>query len=204
MRVLFFPSSSDFRRWLKTNHKEVSKLWVGFYKKSSGRSSITYPEALDEALCFGWIDGVRKSVDADAYLQRFTPRQPKSRWSAVNIRRAETLLAQGRMHPAGLKAFEGAKNKHKNQPQQYSAEQRQRATLDKAAERQFRGHPKAWEFFERQAPWYRRICAFWILSAKKEETRKKRLSTLIADSGRGELVKPLRRPAVPKRTKKMQ
>jgi uncharacterized protein YdeI (YjbR/CyaY-like superfamily) len=200
MNVVFFKSPRDFRRWLKTEHQKTGELWVGFYKKATGTPSITYPEALDEALCFGWIDGVRKSIDADAYMQRFTPRKPKSQWSAVNIKRAQKLAESGRMHPAGLKAFEGAEN----QTRTYSYEQRRQAGFDKVSERPFRTNAKAWDFFQAQPPWYRRTCAFWVLSAKKEETRKKRLATLIADSDRGQWVKPLQRPPVPKRPKKMQ
>jgi uncharacterized protein YdeI (YjbR/CyaY-like superfamily) len=200
MNVVFFESPLDFRRWLRAEHQKTSELWIGFYKKSSGKPSITYPEALDEALCFGWIDGVRKSIDADAYMQRFTPRKPNSQWSAVNIRHVKRLTKAGRLTPAGLKAFEGAKN----QSRKYSYEQRDQARLSGADERQFRANRKAWDFFQAQPPWYRRTSTFWILSAKKEETRKKRLSTLISDSERGELVTPLRRPPVPKRQRKMQ
>ena len=200
MNVVFFESPLDFRRWLKTGYQKASELWVGFYKKSTGRPSITYPEALDEALCFGWIDGVRKSVDADAYMQRFTPRKPNSQWSAVNIRHVERLIKGGRMTSAGLKAFEGAKDPSRK----YSYEQRDQASFSAADTRRFRANRNAWDFFQAQPPWYRRTCAFWVLSAKKEETREKRLFTLISDSERNELVKPLRRPPVPKQPRKTQ
>jgi len=118
MRPAFFMSATNYRAWLEARHAECQELWVGFYKKSSGKPSITYPEALDEALCYGWIDGVRRSVGHDAYTVRFTPRKARSQWSAVNIRRAQELADQGRMHPAGLQAFEGAKH----QPRNYSYE----------------------------------------------------------------------------------
>jgi uncharacterized protein YdeI (YjbR/CyaY-like superfamily) len=200
MKLLFFPSSSDFRRWLNTGHRAVEELWLGFYKKSTGKPSITYSEAVDEALCYGWIDGVRKSIDSGAYMVRFTPRRGKSQWSAVNIKRAEKLVAAGRMRPPGLKAFEGAKD----QPRTYSYEQRHKASFDKAMERQFRANRKAWDFFLGQAPWYRRVSTFWIMSAKQEETRKRRFSTLVSDCEHGLLVKPLRRVSGSKRKGKTQ
>lgn len=200
MNVVFFESPLDFRRWLKTEHQKTSELWIGFYKKSSGKPSITYPEALDEALCFGWIDGVRKSVDTDAYMQRFTPRRPNSQWSAVNIRHVERLTKAGRMTSAGLRVFEGAKS----QSRKYSYEQRNHARLSTADERQFRANRMAWDFFQAQPPWYRRTTTFWIISAKRKETRKSRLSTLISDSEHGEWIKGLQRPPVPKRRGKRQ
>jgi uncharacterized protein YdeI (YjbR/CyaY-like superfamily) len=182
---------------------------VGFYKKGTGRKSITCPESVAEALCFGWIDGVRKNINDDAYTIRFTPRKPTSQWSAVNIRYAETLQAAGRMRPAGLKAFEGAKD----QPRKYAYEQRHQATLDAAAERRFRANRKAWDFFQSQPQWYRHTATYWVISAKKEQTRQKRLATLIADSERGKPIKSLDRSRyskprksrpVPKRSKKVQ
>ncbi len=202
MRIVFFPTPADFHRWLEANGRDQIELQVGFYKKSSGKPSITYPEAVDEALCFGWIDGVRYSIDADSYRVRFAPRKPKSQWSAVNIRHVERLTKASRMRPEGLKAFEGATE----QKRKYSYEQRHHAALPTADERRFRANTKAWDFFQSRPPWYRRTATFWIVSAKKEETRQKRLAALIADCVRGELVKPLRRPegtkqVVPKRKK---
>jgi uncharacterized protein YdeI (YjbR/CyaY-like superfamily) len=196
MRIIFFPAPDDFRRWLETNGQKEVELHIGFHKKSSGKKkssekpSITYPEAIDEALCFGWIDGVRHSIDADSYRVRFTPRKPKSQWSAVNIRHVDRLTKADRMRPEGLKAFEGAKD----QPRKYSYEQRQHAVLPATDERRFRANRKGWAFFQAQAPWYRRVSTFWVMSAKKEETRRKRLATLISDCESGQLVKPLRRP----------
>jgi uncharacterized protein YdeI (YjbR/CyaY-like superfamily) len=196
MRPAFFMSATNYRAWLEARHAECQELWVGFYKKSSGKPSITYPEALDEALCYGWIDGVRRSVGHDAYTVRFTPRKARSQWSAVNIRRAQELADQGRMHPAGLQAFEGAKH----QPRKYSYEQRHQANFPPEQERQFRANLRAWNFFQSQPLWYRRTATFWVISAMKEGTRQRRLDILIADSENAKPIKPLTRP-VPKRHK---
>jgi len=200
MEILYFESSRGFRRWLQAGQRLVREIWVGFYKRTSGQPSITYAEAVEEALCFGWIDGVRRSVNKDAYTVRFTPRKARSQWSAVNLRRAEQLISSGRMRPAGLKAFAGAKDQRRT----YSYEQRRQAALDSASERHFRRNRQAWAFLQAQPPWYRRTTIFWVISAKREDTRKKRLETLIADSERGRLVKPLRRPPIPKRSQERQ
>ena len=197
MKPIFFKSPGEFRVWLDTKPRTCAELWVGFYRKSSGRPTITYPEAVDEALCFGWIDGVRKSVAGDAYMVRFTPRKPKSQWSTVNLKRAKALSDAGRMRAAGLDAFAGAKG----QRPKYSYEQRHGASFSQEQERRFRAHAAAWNFFQNQPPWYRRTATFWVVSAKKEETRQRRLETLIADSGRGSPVGPLKRP-VPNRHEK--
>jgi len=169
---------------------------LGSTRNPQGKPSITYPEAVDEALCFGWIDGVRQRVDDDAYAVRFTPRKARSQWSAVNTRRAQELADRGRMHPAGLKAFDGATH----QPRKYSYEQRHQARFSPQQKRQLRANCKAWAFFRSQPPWYRRTATFWVVSAEKEETRQRRLDILIADSANGKPVKPLSRP-VPKRLK---
>lgn len=181
MQPTYFRAPAEFHRWLEKHHGDTAELFVGFYKKSSGEPSITYSEALDEALCFGWIDGVRKNVDETRYTIRFTPRRPKSKWSAVNIKRAEELKALGRMEPAGLAAFDGRDPGKAG----YSYEEALRA-LDGACEERFRAHPKAWGFFQAQPPGYRRTISFWIMSAKKEETRWRRLQQLIEGSARGE------------------
>ena len=180
MKPRFFTGRSDFRRWLEKNHASAPELWVGFYKVSSGRGGLTYLEALEEALCFGWIDGVRHRVDAQSFSQRFSPRRAKSYWSAVNIRRAEQLKAAGLMHDAGLAAFE----RRDGASDRYSFE-RAPAALDPAAEKRFRANRRAWSFFESQAPWYRRVALHWVTSAKREETRARRLETLIRDSAGG-------------------
>ena len=146
----FFTTPDDFRAWLEEYHDQSQELWVGYYKKATGKPSITWPESVDEALCFGWIDGLRKRVDEEIYIIRFTPRRETSKWSAVNISRVEELTEQGRMHPAGLKAFE---NRTAEKSGTYAYEQqRENAQLDEAQEQQFRANPQAWAFFQAQAP----------------------------------------------------
>ena len=186
----FFATPADFRAWLEGHHDQSQELWVGYYKKATGKSSITWPESVDEALCFGWIDGLRKRVDEESYMIRFTPRRETSKWSAVNIERVEALIAQERMHPAGLKAYE---NRTPGKSGTYAYEQRENAQLDAAQEQQFRANPQAWEFFQAQAPWYRKTAIWWVISAKREATRQKRLATLIEDSAHGRIIGPLRR-----------
>lgn len=189
-KPLFFAASADLRRWLDANHSTAKELWVGFYKKESGRPSITWPESVDEALCVGWIDGIRKRLDDESYVIRFTPRKPQSTWSAVNIARVAELKRNGRMRPAGLAAFE---RRSDEKSAIYSYEQRTTAEFDESAERQFRANPKAWEFFQAQAPWYRRTATYKVISAKREETRQKRLAQLIADSAAGRRIRELDR-----------
>ena len=176
---IFFARPAEFRRWLRTNHKNTRELWVGFYKKGSGRPSITWFESVDEALCVGWIDGMRKTIDGQSYRIRFTPRTLTSNWSAVNIGRVQELTRQGRMRPAGLKAFELRGEKKSGV---YSYENRHAAVLSKSAEKKFRASPAAWEFFRRQPTGYRKTTIWWVMSARREETWQKRLETLIADS----------------------
>jgi uncharacterized protein YdeI (YjbR/CyaY-like superfamily) len=190
MKPIFFATPSKFRAWLEKHHAESRELWVGFYKRDSGKPSITWPESVDQALCFGWIDGLRKSVDASSYTIRFTPRKADSTWSAINIKRAKELAAQGLMSPAGLKAF---KKRLDDKSAIYSYEQRKSAQLSDGDERTFRANRRAWEFFQSQPAWYRRTTAWWVISAKKEETRARRLGTLIECSERGESVAPLAR-----------
>jgi uncharacterized protein YdeI (YjbR/CyaY-like superfamily) len=177
----FFETPSELRNWLEESHDQVEELWFGFYKKGSGRTGITYQEALDEALCFGWIDGVRKSLDESRYKIRFTPRKPGSIWSLVNIARVQELIQQGRMAPPGLRAFEARDEK---KSKQYSYEERSRE-LDAAYQEIFKENPKAWDFFRSQPPGYRRVASWYVQSAKKEETRRKRLAELIEVSGKG-------------------
>jgi uncharacterized protein YdeI (YjbR/CyaY-like superfamily) len=190
MKPTFFTSQSDFRRWLEKYHAEARELWVGFYRKQSGKGGITYPEALDEALCFGWIDGLRKAVDDSSYTIRFTPRKADSIWSAVNTKRVGELTKLGRMQKPGLAAFEARDLK---KSQQYSYE-RYNCRLEAAHEQKFKANTKAWEFFRAQAPWYRRTTTWWVVSAKTEETRLKRLTTLIEDSEQGRRIKLLDYP----------
>jgi len=173
----FFASPSVFRSWLEQHHASQQELWVGFYKKSSGRPSITWPESVDAALCFGWIDGIRKNVDEISYKIRFTPRKPRSKWSEVNVRRVAELQTLGLMQPVGLNAFA-----LRTGSAHYSYEQRKTVELEAPYAKQFRANKSAWKFFEAQPTGYRRLAIFWVMSAKKEETRRKRLGQLIADS----------------------
>ena len=181
MRPVFFESPQSFRVWLENHHETQKELWVGLHKKSSRRTSITWPEAVDAALCFGWIDGVRKSLGPHSYVIRFTQRKSRSVWSAVNIRRVAELQAAGLMQPAGRKAFE---SRSESRSAIYSYERKKAAELPAAFEQKFRARKQAWAFFQQQPPSYRRTCIHWIINAKKEETRLKRLVTLIEDSAR--------------------
>lgn len=190
---LFFATPAEFRAWLAKNHETTNELWVGFYKKESGRSSITWPESVDEALCVGWIDGIRKTIDAESYKIRFTSRKPTSAWSAVNIGRVAELKRQGRMKPAGVEAFE---RRSEVKSGIYAYEQRQHAAFALAEEKQFRANAKAWKFFQAQPAGYRKTTAWWVISAKREATRAKRLATLIEDSAAGLPIRQLDRKGV--------
>jgi uncharacterized protein YdeI (YjbR/CyaY-like superfamily) len=192
---IYFATPAKFRAWLEKNHSRETELIVGFYKKSSGTPSMTWPESVDEALCFGWIDGIRRSVDDERYTNRFTPRKAKSNWSAFNIKRATELIREGRMHPAGRKAFEA---RPKARSGVYSYEQRDKARLTPAHERRFKARAKAWRFFMGQPPSYRRTAVWWVVSAKKEETRDRRLGRLIEDSAAGRRLPSLTTPAARK------
>jgi uncharacterized protein YdeI (YjbR/CyaY-like superfamily) len=187
---LFFESPSKLRAWLEKHHAQETELWVGFHKKRSGKASTTWPEAVDALLCFGWIDGIRKSIDEVSYTIRVTPRKSKSKWSLINVRRVPELRKLGLMHANGLKAFE-----LRTAEGTYAYEQRTVAKLGGRFEKQFRANKKAWEFFRSQAPSYQRVATWWVISAKKEETRLRRLGRLIEDSGRGQSINPLDRPA---------
>jgi uncharacterized protein YdeI (YjbR/CyaY-like superfamily) len=187
MNVVFFDTPADLRAWLEVNHGSADELWVGFHRRDSGRSGITWREAVDEALCFGWIDGVRRRVDRTSYANRFTPRRPRSIWSAVNIARVEDLSAEGRMRPAGLAAFA---RRDPERQRRYSHEQAQAPELSPEYADRFRTHPAAWGFFESQAPSYRRQAVWWVMSAKREETRDRRLALLIAASADGRRAAP--------------
>jgi len=181
VKPTFFKTQSDFRRWFESHHQTSKELLVGFYKKGSGHPSITWPESVDEALCFGWIDGIRKRLDDISYTIRFTPRKPTSTWSNVNIKRAQELIEQRLMRPAGLKAFEARKEYRSGI---YSYEQRSEKLPD-VYEKPLKRNKEAWAFFEAQPPGYRKIIGWWIVSAKKEETRLKRLNKLIEESAQG-------------------
>jgi len=190
MKPKFFPSASAWHAWLDEHHEKQDELLVGFYKVGSGKASITWPEAVDGALCFGWIDGVRKSLGESSYVIRFTPRRAKSVWSAVNIKRVAELSASGLMRPRGVQAFELRTG---NRSEIYAYEQRKGAKLEGAYEKQFRANQKAWKFFQAQPPWYQRTASWWVISAKKEETRLKRLGQLIEDSENARTIRELRR-----------
>ena len=181
MTPRFFKTPGHLRRWLEKNHASATELWIGMYRKASGKGGMSYEEALEEALCFGWIDGLRKRLDEESYVQRFTPRTANSYWSAVNITRVTELKAAGRMHAAGDAAFE---RRDKSRTGAYSFE-RQTAKLEPTHEAQFQANTKAWTFFASQAPWYRRVAVHWVTSAKRAETRQRRLETLIKDSAAG-------------------
>jgi len=180
MEPKFFSSPDQFHQWLKKHQDSATELLVGFHKKTSGKESITYPEALDEALCFGWIDGVRKSIDNASYTIRFTPRKSKSIWSLVNVRHVERLKQEGRMKPSGLAAFALRDPKRTGI---YSFENNPRE-LSAAYTRMFRQNKKAWEFFGAQPPFFRKTAAFYVMSAKKEETQIRRLKQLIESSAK--------------------
>lgn len=181
MNPKFFPTPSAFRKWLAANHDKSKELWVGFYKKDSGKPSIDWPQSVDEALCFGWIDGIRKTIDEESYKIRFTPRKPDSVWSAVNVRNVERLIKEKRMQPSGLKAYEGKKE---NRSGIYAYEQRPAELVEPYASR-FRRHKAAWKFFQAQPPYYRKLMTWRIVSGKREETRMKRLEELIEISAKG-------------------
>ena len=187
----FFATPAEFCAWLEEHHQESRELLVGYYKKGSGRPSITWPESVDEALCFGWIDGVRRGIDDVSYSIRFTPRKPRSTWSAVNIGRVEELRREGRMRPAGLRAFEARAEERSGI---YAYEQAEAAALPEEQEQLFRANEEAWAFFQAQPAWYRRAAVWQIVSAKREETKRKRLATLIEDSAQGRTIRALTRP----------
>lgn len=181
MKIKYFKSSSGFHRWLEVHHARASELWVGFYKKASGKGGLAYAEAVDAALCFGWIDGLKKRVDDLSYTHRFTPRKPKSNWSRINVQHVEQLNQAGRMMPAGLKAY-AAKEPERSGVYSFENTPRKLAAAD---ERQFKADKIAWEFFQRQPPGYQRTAIWWVVSAKQPQTRARRLGQLIADSHTG-------------------
>lgn len=181
-RLRFFRTGDAFRRWLKTNHDKRDELWVGFYRKDSGKGGITYAQALDEALCYGWIDGIRKKLDEESFTTRFTPRKPRSIWSNVNVKHVARLTSEGRMQPPGIAAFE---KKDESRSGVYAFE-RETAQLEPEMIERFKRDRVAWKFFESQPPYYRRVTSWWVISAKREETRNSRLEKLIKHSAREE------------------
>lgn len=187
MKPTFFATPADFRTWLAENHDKCSELLVGYYKVNSGKPSMSWSESVDQALCFGWIDGIRRSLDKDSYTIRFTPRKPRSIWSAVNLKKVEELSAQGLMAPAGLAAFSLRMESHSSI---YSYEKAP-AELSEAYWEQFKANPGALAFFQSMAPSYQRTAIHWVMSAKQETTRDKRMAELIRDCAAGKKIKPL-------------
>lgn len=187
MPTLFFPTKSHLRKWFEKNHDKTDELWVGYYKKDTGKPSITWPESVDEALCFGWIDGIRKSIDDERYKIRFTPRRKSSTWSAVNTKRIKELIKLGLVKSAGLKVFN---NRDKKKSERYSFEQ-VKVKLPVGFEKKIKANKKAWSYFQNLPPSSKKLSVWWIISAKKEETKLRRLNTLIECSESGRKIPPL-------------
>ncbi|HUG15857.1 MAG TPA: YdeI/OmpD-associated family protein [Thermomicrobiales bacterium] len=188
----FFDSAAEFRLWLEEHHASESELWVGYYKKGSGRTGLTYSDAVEQALCFGWIDGLTQRIDDASYRQRFTPRRPRSKWSAVNINKVEQLGAAGMMRPAGFAAFDARTPERSGV---YAYEQRNTAVLSPEFEERFRANGAAWSWFQSQPPWYQRTATWIVTSAKRESTRERRLEALILASEKGERLERLSPPS---------
>jgi uncharacterized protein YdeI (YjbR/CyaY-like superfamily) len=176
VKPLFFATPAEFGAWLERHHETESELLVGYYKKASGKPSITWAESVEQALRFGWIDGIRRSLGEDSYTIRFTPRKPSSNWSKVNVATVERLKAEGLLAPAGLRAYEA---RREDRTGIYSFERRQAAELPPDFEKRFRARRKAWKWFSSAPPGYRRTATHWVVSAKRDETRQRRLETLI-------------------------
>lgn len=181
MEATFFKTREDFRKWLSANYKNQNELWVGFYKVKSGKESITWSESVDEALCFGWIDGLRKTIDAEAYKIRFTPRRADSIWSAVNLKKMKVLMEKGLVLEVGISIY----NKRTIDKSSVYAFEQNPLQFDQVYEDQFRKNVKAWSFFETLAPSYKKNSIHWVMSAKQETTRQRRLSQLISFSEAG-------------------
>lgn len=188
MSPTYFETQNLFRQWLENNHDKANELMVGFYKVDSRKPSMTWSQSVDQALCFGWIDGIRKSIDSESYCIRFTPRKSQSTWSGINIKKIEEMTKLGLMHPAGIAAHE----KRRDQTSEIYSYENKPERLTGEYEILFKSNSKAWNFFQTQPPSYQRTAFFWVLSAKQEQTRQKRLAELIADSEAGLKIKPLR------------
>jgi uncharacterized protein YdeI (YjbR/CyaY-like superfamily) len=194
--IIFFASPLEFRGWLDKNHHKNQELWVGYYKKATGKPSMSWPESVDQALCYGWIDGIRKSIDEYSYTIRFTPRNPKSIWSAINLKRVSELTNLGLMQPSGIDVF----NKRDEKKAQLYSFERDNVSLEAHFEKKFKENEKAWNFFQSQVLSYKKPAIWWINSAKQEATRLKRLEILIKDSEAGQKIAPLRRPSDAQKT----
>jgi uncharacterized protein YdeI (YjbR/CyaY-like superfamily) len=186
---IYFSSPDEFRAWLEEHHETETEVWVGYWKKATGKPSLVWSQAVDEALCFGWIDGVLRGIDDERHIQRFTPRKPASNWSAINIAKVERLRAEGRMRPAGEAAFARRRGDRSGI---YSYEQRHNARLEPDEQARFEANAAAWEYFTSRPPSYRKPAVWWVVSAKKPETRERRLATLIEQSAAGEPINQLR------------
>jgi uncharacterized protein YdeI (YjbR/CyaY-like superfamily) len=182
MKPTHFAAAAEFRRWLEKNHATATELWIRFHKKASGKPGMVYSEALDEALCFGWIDGLLKGVDADSYMQRFTPRKPRSNWSKINVAHVKRLTAAGKMHPSGLAAYSAREPARTGV---YSFERTEPPQLPAVFEKKFRANKQAWAFFTTQPPGYRRLAIHRVISPKQEATRERWLNRLIEESAAG-------------------
>ena len=191
---IFFATAGELRAWFEANHTTATELFAGYYKKATGRPSPTWAESVDEALCVGWIDGIRRSLDGERYVQRFTPRKASSTWSNVNVARVHALTAEGRMQPAGLAAFA---RRREARTGIYSAEQPGSISLGDAFEARFQSTPAAWAWFNSQPAGYRKSATWWVISPKQEATRLRRLETLIDDSANQRRIALLRRTATP-------
>jgi uncharacterized protein YdeI (YjbR/CyaY-like superfamily) len=184
MKLKFFPTQEDFRKWLEENHDQETEIIVGFYKVGLGKNYMNWSEAVDQAICFGWIDGVRRKVDEESYSNRFTPRRASSNWSAVNIEKVRVLTEKGLMKPAGIAAFE----KRKEERSAIYAYENELKNFSGEFEKRFKSNKKGWEFFESQANWYKKQMTGWVMSAKQEATRERRLAKLIGESEKGKRV----------------
>lgn len=187
MKLVFFPTQKHLRKWFEKNHTKEKELFVGYYKVSTGKPTVSWSQSVDEALCFGWIDGIRKSLDEESYCNRFTPRKPTSNWSAINIKKVEELTTLGLMKPEGLQAFSLRKG---NKSNVYSYENHS-VGFEKSYEKKFKSNSKAWKYFQTMAPSYKKITTRWVMSAKQESTRLKRLEELIRDCALGKKIKAM-------------
>ncbi|MBE0539072.1 MAG: YdeI/OmpD-associated family protein [Ignavibacterium sp.] len=187
MNAVFFPTQKHLRKWFEKNHKKEKELYVGLYKVSTGKPTVSWSQSVDEALCFGWIDGIRKSIDEESYCIRFTPRNPKSNWSAINIKKVKELTKLGLMKPEGLIAFSYRKAE---KSKIYSYENAM-VGFDKSYEKRFKSNKQAWKYFKSTAPSYQKITTRWVMSAKQETTRLKRLNELINDCALGKKIKAM-------------
>jgi uncharacterized protein YdeI (YjbR/CyaY-like superfamily) len=188
MKPTFFKGQNELRKWFEKNHHKEKEIWVGFYKKDSGKANYSWSQSVDQALCFGWIDGIRKSIDENSYMIRFTPRNPKSNWSTINIKKIKELTKLGLMDPAGVEAY---KKREDKRSEVYSFEQ-DNVKLSKKYELIFKSSKKAWKFFQSLPPSTKKPSIWWVMSAKKEETKLRRLDILIKSSEKEEKIPPLR------------